>query len=104
MNARQILVLVLVSSILVASCDAQLFGSRRRRRGGLGGFAAGLGLGILGAGLLGGFNRPYGYGGFGSPYGYGGFGRGFGYHGLGYGYPYGGFGGFGYPHSHIHVY
>lgn len=103
MNARQILVLVLVSSILVASCDAQLFGGRRRR-GRLGGFAAGLGLGILGAGLLGGFNRPYGYGGFGSPYGYGGFGGGFGYHGLGYGYPYGGFGGIGFPHSHIHVY
>lgn len=104
MNARQIFVLVLVSSLLVASCDAQYFG-RRGRRGGLGGLAAGIGLGLLGAGLLGGFNRPY-YGGISYPYGgFGHHGLGLGYHGLGYGYPYGGFGGIGgLPHSHIHVY
>jgi hypothetical protein len=97
MNCKKLLVLVLVAALLVASSDAWLYRGRRGRRGrfrGLGGLAAGIGIGILGSSLLGG--RPYyGYGpGFGYGYGYphyGYYGRGFGHgFGLGHGYGFGG--------------
>lgn len=101
MNAKQLFILVLVASLLAASCDAL------RRRGGLGGLAAGIGLGLLGAGLLGGFHRPY-YGGYSYPLGGHGYG-GYPFGGLGYGfggYPIGpGYGGlWGYSRPHIHLY
>ena len=101
MNAKQLFILVLVASSLAASCDAL------RRRGGLGGLAAGIGLGLLGAGLLGGFHRPY-YGGYSYPlggYSYGGYplgGLGYGFGGYPIGPGYGGFWRYGRPHIHLY--